>query len=276
VDADLVGRDPGQRVVERLDVQAGHATELLQAQPGVLDVAAHGQVGAVDLQHEPRPRDRLVLVPHRLRDGGQVRLVAAVVLVAEEERDHPGRGGGEESLRALQPGQRRPQIVRVGGGRRGVAYGDRSRAGRGPTAGAAGVAEHAPRHPRKLREVLVLQRVAGAAEAGETVLHVGGVGGLAHLAVVDDTDAGVDLLARDLGHGGADARGERGRVDRHAFLPGEHRTDQVVGPREAAGVGREEAVGAALHGAYPTASSAPRAARGFAPGFGRRRRNPVP
>ena len=51
---------------------------------------AHGEVGAVDLQDEAGPRDRLVLVPHRVRDGEEVGLVAAVVVVAEEERDDAG------------------------------------------------------------------------------------------------------------------------------------------------------------------------------------------
>ena len=59
---------------------------------GVLDVPAHGQVGAVDLQHEAGAGHRLVLVTHRLGDREQVLLVAAVVLVAEEERDDAGRG----------------------------------------------------------------------------------------------------------------------------------------------------------------------------------------
>ena len=40
--------------------------------------------------------------------------MAAVVLIAEEERDDAGRGGGEESLRGFHPGQRRAEVVRVG------------------------------------------------------------------------------------------------------------------------------------------------------------------
>ena len=63
------------------------------AERGVLDVAAHRQVGAVDLQDEARLGDGLVLVAHRLGDREQVLLVAAVVLVAEEEGDDAGGGG---------------------------------------------------------------------------------------------------------------------------------------------------------------------------------------
>ena len=48
-------------------------------------VAAHREVGAIDLQHDAGLGDRLVLVAHRLGDGEHVVLVAGVVVVAEEE-----------------------------------------------------------------------------------------------------------------------------------------------------------------------------------------------
>ena len=103
------------------------------------------------------------------------------------------------------------------------------------------------RQAREVGEVLVDEGVAGAAEAGEPVLDVGGVARLRHLAVVDDVDAGLDLLLDDLGHRRAHARGERRRIDRHALLLGVHHADEIVRPRQAAGVGGEEALGAAFH-----------------------------
>ena len=68
-------------------MEARHLAELVDGQAGELNVPAHGQVGAVDLEDEARFRHGLVLVLHRVGDGVQVRLVAPVVVVAEEEGD---------------------------------------------------------------------------------------------------------------------------------------------------------------------------------------------
>ena len=87
------------RVVERLDVQLRLLAPLGNGQVGVLDVAAHAEVGAVDLQHDAGLRDRLVLLAHRIGDREEVRLLGRVVLVAEEQRHDAGRRGGEERLR---------------------------------------------------------------------------------------------------------------------------------------------------------------------------------
>ena len=67
--------------------------ELVEAQVGELDVPAHPEIRAVELQDEARPRHRLVLVAHRLGDREEIGLVARVVIVAEEQRDHARRGG---------------------------------------------------------------------------------------------------------------------------------------------------------------------------------------
>jgi hypothetical protein len=81
----------------------------------------------------------------------------------------------------------------------------------------------------------------------QPIFDVGGVARLAHLAVVDDVDAGLDLLFDDCRHCRADARLERGRIDRHPLLLGEHRAHEIVGTRQAPGVGCQEALGAAFH-----------------------------
>src|SRR6185369_10118448 len=59
-----------------------------------------------------------------------------------------------------------------------------------------------------------------AAEPGEAMPHVGGVADLALLAVADDVDARVELLAHDVGHGPADAGLEGGGIRR---VPGVQR-----------------------------------------------------
>ena len=50
--AKLLGRDVAGGVIERLDVHADALAELLEVEVGVLDVPAHAEIGAVDLQHE--------------------------------------------------------------------------------------------------------------------------------------------------------------------------------------------------------------------------------
>ena len=80
-----------ERMVERLDVQLGDLAKLGRAGAGELDVAAHREVGAIDLQQEARAMDRVVLDLHRVGERGDIGLVRRVVRVAEELRDHAGR-----------------------------------------------------------------------------------------------------------------------------------------------------------------------------------------
>ena len=123
-----------------------------------------------------------------------------------------------------------------------------------PAPGSPGIAEDALGQLGEVHEVPVLERLARAAEPGQAILDVGGVARLAELAVVDHVHAGVRLLPHDLGHRGPDAGGERGAVDRHPFLPGEHRPHQVVGPRQAAGVRGEEPFAALSHAKHLSAA----------------------
>ena len=213
----------------------------------MLDVPSHAQIRAVDLEDEAPPCDRLVFLPHRVGDREQVRFLGRVVLVAEEERHDARRGGRQERVFDLDARERRLQVVDVGLRRLRVAHADRRVARRRLPARAPGVAEHALGEVGEADEILVDERVAGAAEAGEAILDVGRVARLAHLAVVDDVHARLGLLADDLLDGGRDATRQRSRVDRHAFLLRVHHPDQVLGPRQAARVGREEPFSAALH-----------------------------
>ena len=93
-------------------------------------------------------------------------------------------------------------------------------------------------------QVLVDEGIAGAAEAGEPILDVGGIARLRHLAVVDEVDAGLGLLLHHLGDRRAHARRQRRAVDRHALLLGVHHPDEVVRSRQAAGMGGQEALAA--------------------------------
>jgi hypothetical protein len=210
--------------------------------------SAHGEVGTVDLQQDAGFGDGLVFLPHRVGDGVEIGLLARIVIVAEEQSHHAGRGRAHEFVRGRRLRDCGVEIVGIGLRRAGIAHADRRIAGRRLAARTAGIAEHALGERRKIGEVLVDESVAGAAEARQPVLHVGGVARLRHFTVVDDIDAGGDLLLHHLGDGGAHARGERGGVNRLASLLGVHHADEVVGPRQAAGMGGEEALGAVFHG----------------------------
>ena len=233
-------RDPRQRMVQRLDMQPRPLAEFLDRQIGVLDVPPHREIGAIDLQRDPGPGDRLVLAAHRLGDRKQIRLLVRVVIVAEEQRDDAGRGGAEKTAGRVHRSQRGFQMLDIGQRRRRVGDSDRPGAGRRLAPRASGVAEHALREPRELRQILIDKGVAGPAKAGHPVFDIGGIARFRHLAVIDQVDAGIGLLLDDLGNRFADARRQRGGIDRHAFLLCEHHADQIIGPRQAAGMRRQK------------------------------------
>ena len=79
-------------MVERLDVGLGDLEELRVAQLGEGQMAAHGQVRAVDLEHEAGLVDGVVLLLHDVGQPGQVGLAGRVVLVLQEVGDDAGRG----------------------------------------------------------------------------------------------------------------------------------------------------------------------------------------
>ena len=112
--AKLLGRDVLGGVVQRLDVQRDALAEFLEVEVGVLDVPAHAEIGAVELQHEAGFGDGLVFVAHRVGDGVDVGLEILVVVVAEEQRHHAGRGRAHEAFLGLHLRERGLEIVDVG------------------------------------------------------------------------------------------------------------------------------------------------------------------
>jgi len=92
-------------------------------------------------------------------------------------------------------------------------------------------------------------------DAAEPLARVGGEVALRLLAVVHDVEAHRDLAPDDLADGGAHEGREGGRIVRTAVvLRGEH-VAEVVGPRQAAGVRGEDALGAAFHRGPPSESA---------------------
>ena len=246
--AQLLGRNIGDGVIERLDVKLRALAELRQAEIGILNMPAHAEIGAVDLQDEACLGDDLIFVTHRIGDGVDVALEVLVVVVAEKQRHHAGRGGAHEAAGRLHARQRGFEIVGIDDWRLAVAHRNRRVAGRRLAPRAAGIAEHLFLKCREFVDVLIDEGVAGAAEAVEPVLDIGGVARLRHLAVIDQVDAGGGLLADEFRDRGFDPRGKRHRVDRNAFLLGVHHFDEVFGPGKAAGMRRQKAVAAAVHG----------------------------
>jgi hypothetical protein len=87
--------------------------------------------------------------------------------------------------------------------------------------------------------------------AAETLVDVVNEAGLAELAVVDDVEADLSLLRDHLIHGAL----EDALVGGGVLLPVGAGVHEVVGPRQGADVGREDAVGAALQGSGPFCKS---------------------
>src|SRR6185437_4587621 len=139
------------------------------------------------------------------------------------------------------------QVLDIAARRVGVAHADRRIAHRRLPARAPGVAEHALREIRKIDEILVDERVAGSAESLQTILHIRRITRLAHLAVVDDVDPRLRLLAHDVVDRVRHASLERLRIDRNTFLARIHRAYEVLRPRQAAGMRRQESPGASSH-----------------------------
>ena len=242
-----LGRNIGHRMVERLDVEPHLVAEFGESEPGILDVPAHREVGAVELQDETGVDDSLVFRPHRLGDRREIALFARIMAVMEEQRDETRRGCSQKALRRDDARHRRLQIVGVDLGGARFLQCNRAVAAGGLAPGAAGIAEHAPRQFGEIDEILVGERMALAAKARKPVLDVGRVARLRDLAVIDDIDPGRGLLLDDFGDGSPDARGERRGIDRHSFLFREHHAHKIFRARQTAGVCRQKPLAAAFH-----------------------------
>ena len=196
VQAHPLGGHVGQRAVDRRDVPLGGLHEHVVGLVAVHDVTAHREVGGVDLQLEARVDDALVLGLHRVRERVEVLVERLVVLVGLEERDDAGRRRVHEAA-GPRPRRRRRRAGARGPAR--AARGSRSGSGRGRSAACTSrsrppgqpVAEGRVRvevRRRRARDVAQL-------EAAEPVADVRRVADLAHLAVADEVDAGVGLVA---------------------------------------------------------------------------------
>ena len=61
-------------MVERLDMLPRTLAKLCEAQLRVLNMASHGEIGAIDLQHDAGVGDAFIFDPHRFGDRMRDRL----------------------------------------------------------------------------------------------------------------------------------------------------------------------------------------------------------
>ncbi len=87
---DAFGRHVAQRMVQHLDMARGKLQVLLLAPRLVHGVAAHAEIGRVDLDQDAGLGDLLVFRPHGLGDGFEILVLGLVEVVRLEERDHAG------------------------------------------------------------------------------------------------------------------------------------------------------------------------------------------
>jgi hypothetical protein len=169
------------------------------------------------------------------------------MLVLEVARDLSRRRRREENVRRSGAGGRLLRQRDVGFERGEVLPLDRARAGRPMLERRGEVGEHR-RELGKVGLAGAERRGARAIEAGEAVLDVGGVIGTALLAVIDDVEPAGDLLGNDVADRAPNGRLELGRLGSGIVLLVQHELHHRRRPRQAAGMGGEDALDAALHG----------------------------
>ena len=224
-------------------MQFGALDERLVGLVAVHDVPAHRQVGRVDLELEPGGHDGLVLGAHRLADRPQVVLGRRVVLVGQEEGDDARRRRVHERPRDVLPGQRAAEGREVALEGLAMLVGDRPPAD-GPLVPGARPGLHLTVAKPRERVEVGRRRARGVTELepAQAMADVRRVPDLAHLAVADDVDPGLDLTGHAIGDGGPDDPVELRALDLAPVVLGEDDIHDVVGPREAPDVGGEDAV----------------------------------
>ena len=108
-----LGGDVLEGCVQRLHLPLGMGDEGLVALVRVHHVSAHGEIGTVELDHEAGRVDRLVFRAH---DGGerlQVGVLARIVPVGLEHRDHARRGRVHETRERARARERRAHVGEV-------------------------------------------------------------------------------------------------------------------------------------------------------------------
>ena len=258
--ADAVLGDALQRIVEDLHLALEPAVVLLEGRGRDHTVVGDGGAGVVHLQQEAGVDDGAVFGAQRPGQGDQEVLLGLVVLVLAVRDGAGGRGDGHEGLGRAGGLAGRLQVVDVAlklgmahvferGHAHGVGLG-----GLRPLAAVAAGFQLGVELAETLAIGAAGERIrAGGdralletAQAGERIERP--AGRFAVFAVVDRIDAGLDLLAHHILDRLAQLAlvgSRRGRVTLLRLL---ELFQQVGGPDQAADMGRQDALGAALHG----------------------------
>ena len=246
------GRHIRQRVVERLDLLFGLLEEFRFGQILEAGVARHREVGAVELHHDAGAGDGLVFLPHGIGDGADIGGVGRIVAIGLERGDHARGGRRHERIGRLRRRDRRLEVGNVLLHRVVVADLDVTDAAQPAEHHRADELHHALAEIGIIRHVAIrFRRERLAAETGEALLDVGRVADLAGLAVTDDIDADRHLVRDDLAHRLRDLAIEIGMIVGLVLILLHQQIDQRLRPRQAADMGRQDAIRAELHGFLP-------------------------
>src|SRR2546425_8762461 len=261
VEANLLGWNVAQRVVDRLYAPSGPLPAVRDAEVGVHHVLGD-EARVVDPQHEARVDDGPVLFAKRVGEGLLVLFFGSVVLVLEGGEDVRGRDGRHKHFFVGQALQRGLDALDVSLNRRVSLVAD------GPDADVDAELAAATTAARPLRDALGPRVVVGERSivpapvprvaflsrrrrlAGETVEALDDVAEetrLALLPVGDDVDARLDLLANDVRHGVADQLCVSLPVVRLAAFHRSKDRDEGLRPRQAADVSAQDPLRTALH-----------------------------
>src|SRR3989442_1320784 len=249
VQANAIGGQPRDRLVDGVDVQGDGPQEAVERLVLEEARALHGQVRAVELQHEAARHDQLVFLAHLARERLHIALVGAVVGVQHDGGDHAGRGGRHERLRELVGARGAPEQLALGRGLAEVGVGDLGdRLRRVIDARSAGALARQPRGVvRMLGDVPRHPPRARAAEAPHPPRRIGGEADARLLAIVADVDAGLELAGDHVAHGRLRLARERRRIDRLPAVQAHQQIAQRGRTRQAAGVGGQDSGLASLH-----------------------------
>jgi hypothetical protein len=217
--------------------------------------------GIVDLQDEAGVNDRLVFGPQSVANRLQVFFVAAVVLVgANAARGHRRH----ESFLDFQPGERRLEILNVFPDRVLPSIADRRGANERSTRRNAS-AHHAPaevllivfREGGHFRGPLLPPATLWALrfKAAETLTHVREESRLSLLAVCDNVNPALVLLADNLSDCGLNPLRVGALVIRLAVEFRLHHVEQVLRTRQTATVGDENPIRTPFHDCLPVSMS---------------------
>ncbi len=182
-------------LVDRRDLQLAGLDEVAVGKIAMHHGAVHGEVGRVDLQHEPGTMDRLVFLLHLTREGVEIGFVRIVIRVQHGRRNDAGRSRGHEHFGECVAGDRL-EARDLGLDVLGVLVVDL-----GLRLGSILLFAHQRKAPHqrshqlgKLLELAAASTFRDAGKSGHALRHVRLEADALLLAVVADVDAGLLLL----------------------------------------------------------------------------------